>query len=59
LLSLDIELKATFARWWVAHKEKIEDWKQCRRLLQVIFGARNEYISWKHTRLSYPTKNVT
>jgi hypothetical protein len=27
LMALDVVLKATPARWWVAHKEAIEDWK--------------------------------
>jgi hypothetical protein len=26
LLALDVVLKATPARWWVAHKEGMEDW---------------------------------
>jgi hypothetical protein len=37
LLALDIALKVTPARWWVAHKDRIDNWKQCRRLLQVRF----------------------
>jgi hypothetical protein len=43
LLALDIVLKATLAIWWVAHKEAIEDWKQCRGLMQVRFGTEVEY----------------
>jgi hypothetical protein len=39
LLSLDISLKATPARWWGAHKETIQDWYQCKRLLCIRFGA--------------------
>jgi hypothetical protein len=30
LLSLDIALKATPARWWGVHKETIQDWYQCK-----------------------------
>jgi hypothetical protein len=30
ILSLDIALKATLARWWGAHKETITDWYQCK-----------------------------
>jgi hypothetical protein len=33
LLALEIVLKATPARWWVTHKENIEDWQQCRILI--------------------------
>jgi hypothetical protein len=43
LLALDVALKVTPTRWWVAHKDGIRDWQQCRRLLQVRFGTKNEY----------------
>jgi hypothetical protein len=33
LLALDISLKATPARWWGAHKETIQVWYQCKRIL--------------------------
>jgi hypothetical protein len=39
LLSLEIELKETPARWWGAHKETIKEWYQCKRLLRIRFGA--------------------
>jgi hypothetical protein len=39
LLSLDIALKATPARWWGVHKQNIQDWYQCKRLLRIRFGA--------------------
>jgi hypothetical protein len=45
LLALDVVLKATPARWWAAHKEGIEDWQECRRLMQVRFGTEVEYIA--------------
>ena len=35
LLALDITLKATPSRWWVAHKKSISEWPQCQRLLEV------------------------
>jgi hypothetical protein len=37
LLSLDISLKETPARWWGMHKETIQDWYQCKRLLCIRF----------------------
>jgi hypothetical protein len=40
LLSLDITLKATPARWWGAHKETIKDWYQCKQLLRISFGTK-------------------
>jgi hypothetical protein len=39
LLSLDIALKETPAIWWGAHKETIQDWYRCKRLLRIRFGA--------------------
>jgi hypothetical protein len=33
LLALDFVLKDTLAKWWVSHKEAIEDWKQCKSLM--------------------------
>jgi hypothetical protein len=39
LLALDIALKETPARWWGTHKETIQDWYQCKRLLHIRFGA--------------------
>jgi hypothetical protein len=59
LLALDVMLKVTSARWWPVHKDKIEDWQQCKRLLQVIFRAGKEYIVWKYTGLSSPIEHVT
>jgi hypothetical protein len=59
LLVLYIAMKVTSARWWAMHKEKIKDWKQCRRLLQAIFGVGNEYIAHKYTGLIFPIEHVT
>jgi hypothetical protein len=39
LLSLDIALKETPARWWGVHKEIVKDWYQCKRLLCTRFGV--------------------
>jgi hypothetical protein len=39
LLALDIALKETPARWWGTHKEMIQDWYQCKRLLHIRFGT--------------------
>jgi hypothetical protein len=35
---LDISLKATPSHWWGTHKEKINNWFQCKRLLCIRFG---------------------
>jgi hypothetical protein len=37
---LDIALKATPARWWGTHKEKINKWYQCKILLHIRFNAK-------------------
>jgi hypothetical protein len=58
LLELYVVLKATPARWWVAHKEEIEDWKQCRSLMQFKFGTEVKYITQKYTGVSDPTDHV-
>jgi hypothetical protein len=39
LLVMDIALKETPAIWWGAHKETIQDWYQCKRLLCIRFGT--------------------
>jgi hypothetical protein len=44
LLALDVVLKATPAIWWASHKEGIEDWSQCKILLQVRFGTKVDYV---------------
>jgi hypothetical protein len=39
LLELDVVLKDTTGRWWDSHKEGIEDWSQCKIIMQVRFGT--------------------
>jgi len=50
LLALDVFPKVTPTRWWVAHREGIKDWSQCRGLLQVRFGIEEEKIAQNYTR---------
>ena len=57
-MALYVVLKATPSRWWVAHKEGMEDWSKCRRVMQVIFGTKVEYIVQKYTGVSDPTNHV-
>jgi hypothetical protein len=45
LLSLDLALNATPARWWGVHKETIPDWYQCKWLLRIRFGAEQKKIN--------------
>jgi hypothetical protein len=42
LLVLYISLKNKPAHWWGTHKEKIQDWYQCKRLLCIKFGTKHE-----------------
>jgi hypothetical protein len=58
LLALDVSLKATLSRCWVAHREGIKDWSQCNRLMQVRFGSEEENIVQKYTGESDPTGHV-
>jgi hypothetical protein len=58
LLALDVFLKATPARWWATHKERIEDWQQCRRFMQVRFGTEVKYIAQKYIEVGDPTNHV-
>lgn len=44
LPTLDISLKATPARSWGTHKEKINNWFQGKILLCIRFGADQENI---------------
>jgi hypothetical protein len=58
LLALDVVLKVTPARWWVAHREGMKDWLQCNRLMQIRFGTEGENIVQKYTGESDPTGHV-
>jgi hypothetical protein len=47
LLALDVVLKSTPARWWEMHKWTMENWKQCRRLIQIRFNTEEGDITHK------------
>jgi hypothetical protein len=49
MLALDVFIKVTLTRWWDAHKEGMEDWSECKRLMQVRFGTEGENIAKKYT----------
>jgi hypothetical protein len=40
---LDYALKYTPAHWWGTHKENINNWFQCKRLLRIRFDAQQEH----------------
>jgi len=49
----------TLARWWVVHKERIDNWQQCKRLSKARFEIETEYTAQNYTRLSCPIDHVT
>jgi hypothetical protein len=59
LPTLDISLKATPARWWGTHKEKINNWFQCKRLLRIRFDAEQEHrYEEKYEGFGQPQEHV-
>jgi hypothetical protein len=59
LLSLDIALRDTSARWWGAHKQTIKYWYQCKRLLCIKFGAEQKRsVAQKYNGQETPTKHL-
>ena len=58
VLVLDVVLKVTPTRYWASHKEGIEDWKQCKILMQVRFGAKVDYIVQKYAGFSDPKDHI-
>ena len=44
LQALDVALRATPARWWVAHKKNITTWEIYHRLLIIRFGEDGEAV---------------
>jgi hypothetical protein len=57
-LALDVILKANPSRWWDPHKEGVEDWSYCRRLMPVIFGTELDNIAHKYTWICDPTDHI-
>ena len=58
LSALDFVLKATHTIWWVAHKESISEWPQCRRLLLISFRQEINYTSQMYTILTNPVEHI-
>ena len=58
LLALGEALKATLARWWEAHKEKIHEWAQCRRLMTVRFGDMEVYHTGRYDGQNDPCSHL-
>jgi len=48
LRALDVALKATAARWWVTHKDHIEDWSQLKSLMTTHFSTTMVYEGVKY-----------
>ena len=48
LQALDVALRTTLARWWVAHKRNIATWETCHRLLINRFGEDVEAMNYRY-----------
>jgi hypothetical protein len=57
--TLDISLKETSARLWGTHKEKINNWFQCKRLLRTRFGIEkeNKFLE-KYVGIGQPREHI-
>jgi hypothetical protein len=59
LPTLDVSLKSTPARWWGTHKEKINNWFQCKRLLRIRFVTEQEHrYEEKYEGFGQPKEHV-
>ena len=58
LHALDVALRATPTRWWVAHKENIATWEACHSLLILRFSEDVEAISCKYNALTDPRVHI-
>jgi hypothetical protein len=56
LLELYVALRATPMIWWETHKEGIENWRHCKRLMQIKFEI--EEVMHKYTGMSSLTNHV-
>ena len=56
---LYISLKATPTHWWGTHKENINNWFKCKRLLRIRFGAEKELkYQEKYDGIGQPKEHV-
>jgi hypothetical protein len=58
LLAVDEALKATLARWWGTHKNKIIDSVQCHTLMTAQFSKQVEGCEVRYTGRSCPKDHV-
>jgi len=58
ILALDASLRDTPARWWAAHKNSIQDWSQCKRLIKIRFGETSEYVSGQYSGKTNPREHI-
>jgi len=58
LLAVNVVLKATLARWWNTHKEGMEDWLQCQKIMHVKFGIELENSVKTYIGIIDPTDHV-
>jgi len=58
LRDLDVALKATPSRWWVTHKNHIQDWLQLERLMIVQFSSTIVYVGIKYQGDTSPRDHI-
>lgn len=58
LRALDVALKATSARWWVTHKDHIENWSQLKTLITTQFSSTMVYEGIKYSGDTSPRDHV-
>ena len=58
LQALDVALRATSARWWVAHKKNITTWETCHRLLIIRFGEDVGAMNYRYDGQTDPRVHI-
>jgi len=58
ILALYVALRATPARWWPTHKFSIQNWIQCKRLMQIRFGEANKYVLGQYNGMNDPREHI-
>ena len=43
--ALDLALRATPARWWGAHKDSFDEWRDYKRIMRLWFGRPNTQLT--------------
>jgi len=52
-------LRAMPTRWWGKQKDYFSDWKEYRRMMQLIFGYINTRLTKKYTGKDDPREHLS